>query len=394
MQITNLKKDRKFTVRVLKNSSVVGICEVVLPQMLLLKREDTFTKTISISMIDSVKRALLGKDWLKTLQIVIKAQIEYKEGEETGYYGQRSSSARPLDVNSNKKRNSGYSNSTKFSNTSSSFKNSLKGNEVKPTYSAKNRGSIFVVKDKNQKPEEIDEFGEVEKSFIDSIFGEDHVTDYSDVGKTLNDFIEDSTAQSRQLQEIEDPDTIKEKAKKFVPKLFDLQKVYYQQFNKANSTHKKLREFLIKYNEKFREISKKTNRLHECLESNQIRNDMATFITREENKKINNSLLMNLKELEIYKSLFKIKYGESDLEKFKKSNENNDEVRDKNVLLKVVENLFNRNNSLLGGLPEEKKIHLSYLVAKYNLKKPVEDSPIEMKEIEEIDDIRGILILI
>lgn len=60
-QITNLKKDRKFTVRVSKNNSVVGISEVVLPQMLLIKREENFSKQISISMIDLVKKIPFGK---------------------------------------------------------------------------------------------------------------------------------------------------------------------------------------------------------------------------------------------------------------------------------------------------------------------------------------------
>ncbi len=360
---------------------------MVLPQLLLLKRVENFTKTVAISMIDSIKRALLGKDFLRTLQIGIKARIEYSEGEETGITASRSSSAKPFDATSNTKRSSGFS--SNIANSTSGRKNSVK----KETKSSNNRGSIFVMKDKNQKMEELDEFGEPEKSFIDSIFGEEHVSDYNDVAKTLNDFIQDINQKSSKLQEIQDPNELKEKAKEFIPQLFNLQKVYYQEFNKANSTNKKLREFLVKYNEKFREIFKKSNRLHECLESNQIRNEMATFIIREENKKINNAILMNNKELEIYKSLFNIKYTQQDLANYKKNNENNDEARDKNLILKVVQNLFNKNHNSLGKLPDEKKIHLSYIVSKYKLKKS-EDGSEENLKLQEINENQGNINLI
>jgi hypothetical protein len=381
VQITNLKKDRKFAIRVLKGGCLVGITEAVLPQMLFLKREENFSKQITVSMTDTMKKNIMGKE-TKPMQIIVGAKIEYKE--EKVKNGARSSSARPvpsshaLQVNDakNGKKNS-------IQNSSPEKKN---GVELKESNKINPRGSIYVVKDKNEKPKliEIDEFGDVEKSFVDSIIGDDHATDLDNPDKNVKAFVEAFTNQSKEANdtEAENQQLLKEKSKILIPKLFELQKLYYSEFSRAVQVNSKLRELLIKYNEKFRSISKKSNRLREALESNLIRNDLTTFINKEENKRVLEATQIYKSELNLYKQLFKLEYNICDLTKFKHDKGSYEEDKEKKLLLKVISNIF-KDNNLLSKIPEEKKIHLSYLASKYRLKIDSEKDDGRIKE----DDI-------
>jgi hypothetical protein len=378
----------------------VGISEVVLPQMLLIKREENFSKQISISMIDLMKKSLLGKDWNKTLQIVVKAKIEYREDPygnpgsssalanynsngNSSTTGHRSSSAKPVNGNLSSLSNplaysldysAGKNSITNNSNTSPSKQrnNSLsnsagKKNSVKNNFNGP-RGSIYTIKDKNQKPEVYDEFGDLEKSFIDSIFNDDHLPDFEQIDKTLSEFIQEFNLEKNLILENSDTDAtlLYEKTKNLIPKLFELQKLYYSQFNKANSTNKRLKELLIKYNEKYRIIVKKTNRLREALESNNIKSELTSFINREENKRVVQTISTNKFEVDTFKKLFKIEHTNQELQKFKQNQDVNQGEKDKGVLLSIIENLYHKGN-IIEKIAEDKKIQFSYLIAKYGI---------------------------
>lgn len=377
-QITNLKKDRKFTVRVLKNGNLVGITELVIPQMFLLKREENFSKQISISMTEQMKRALMGKE-TKSMQIVVKAKVEYKED---GGNVQRSSSATP--ISSSATKNSVSSVKKQSSNNTSTVSSNQKASVyVKDNYKINDRGSIYVIKDKHEKPQmmQVDEFGEVDKSFIDSIFGDDHIADFDQIDKSVNDFIADFNIEAKESAQAPDVDTLKAKSKALLPKLFDLQKVYYSQFNNALKVNRRLKELLVKYNEKHRTMVKKNHRLKEALESNLIRNELTSFINKEENKGIDNALSLNRFELDIFKKLFKIDYTGKDVKKFADARNANTEEEEKKTLLKVLENLC-KNQDLFNRIPEEKRIHLSYLTSKYgvNISNRLEEAMIEEQD--------------
>ncbi len=341
-----------------------------------------------------MKKALLGKDWSKTLHIIVKAKIEYREDaysvnnpssvfNNTVYSqnGHRSSSAKPSNGNNSTAGNnplaysqdfsaSKNSNSSPSKNRNSSSSGNKKNSVKNGVSNFNNRGSIYTIKDKNQKPEIIDEFGDVEKSFIDSIFNDEHVADFDAVDKTLNEFIEEFNKDRSEFYEETDETLLTEKAKNLIPKLFELQKIYYSQFNKANSTNKQLKELLIKYNEKYRTIVKKSNRLREALESNNIRNELTTFLNKEENKRVVNTLNLNRCELDTFKKLFKIDQSNVEMQKFKQNQNPNQAERDKGMLLSIIENIC-QNKNFAEKVPENKKIQFSYLISKYGIK--VED---------------------
>lgn len=76
------KKDIKYTVKVTKSSSLIGICDFSIPFSFLCAKETMFDKTCSITMTDSIKRVLFGSKLTDTtkiinLSITIHANIRY-----------------------------------------------------------------------------------------------------------------------------------------------------------------------------------------------------------------------------------------------------------------------------------------------------------------------------
>jgi len=244
-------------------------------------------------MIDTIKKSLLGKDWTKSLQLVIKAKVDYKDENYTPYPGPRSSSARPGSAMESIK-NQGSGNKARQSTSGGRA-------SLKPMPGPYVRGSIFVMKDKNFKPEVVDEYGEPETSFIDNIFNEEFNQEFEGVEKVIQDFTTRFSILSKEASEETNPEYLRERVKNIIPQLFELQKIYYENFNNSTRVNRRVRELLIKYNEKFRTIIKKSNRLREALESNQIRTELTAFINKQDNKKAMEAISINKSELDIFK---------------------------------------------------------------------------------------------
>ena len=107
---------------------------------------------------------------------------------------------------------------------------------------------------------------------------------------------------------------MKFEATNLIEKLFKLQETYYKQFNESIKLNKNLKELLIKYNEKFRTFNKKAHRLNEKEETINIKTNLATFINREEGKRVNDALQNNKNnEMKIFQTMFNIKVNDKDL---------------------------------------------------------------------------------
>ena len=73
------KKDIKYSIKVTKNNSLIGISELIIPFQIFQKREKTFDKTCNINTTDSIKRVLFGNSTSdKVLKISIHSNLEYK----------------------------------------------------------------------------------------------------------------------------------------------------------------------------------------------------------------------------------------------------------------------------------------------------------------------------
>ena len=54
------KRELKYSIKTTKNSSLIGISDLIIPSSIISKRENVYDKTCSIAMSDSVKRVLFG----------------------------------------------------------------------------------------------------------------------------------------------------------------------------------------------------------------------------------------------------------------------------------------------------------------------------------------------
>jgi hypothetical protein len=105
--------------------------------------------------------------------------------------------------------------------------------------------------------------------------------------------------------------------------LFDLQGTYYNNYNSLCDLYQEFKSFLIQYNENFRTLMKKTNKLNENLESISLKNEFASYINKEENKQIKDTISTSKNEIKILKNIFNVNYNKLELEKYKEEMENN-----------------------------------------------------------------------
>lgn len=312
-----------------------------------LKREENLSKTLLIN--DFIKKSSIGK-------LIIKILINYPDSSTnklpkeilTKEY-MRSSSATPIDTKfphknyythhyGNNKTNigSGLKNLKNLINSvNSNFntfyikKNSNKknvhqgilGNKIKDKFNTNTNVLSSANKSLDSiKVEELHQIEDIDKSRIDEIFEESNDLEINSIGNKINDFIlEFKEKFTHELENNFDKlDEIdKESCRAIGNKLFELQKLYYGDYNTISKLYESFKGFLIEYSDQYRNLMKKTNRLNEAFESFNLKNEFASSINREENKRINEAVTINRNELKIYKNIFGIEYQLKDIIKYK-----------------------------------------------------------------------------
>ena len=77
-----LKKDIRYSIKILRNDSLIGISDFIIPSMLFMRKENFFEKICMINMTDSTKRLLFGNlSPSNNLRINIRAKITYMQGQ-------------------------------------------------------------------------------------------------------------------------------------------------------------------------------------------------------------------------------------------------------------------------------------------------------------------------
>jgi hypothetical protein len=72
------KKDIRYSIKVLRSDSLIGISDFIIPSVLLSRKEPFYEKVCVINMTDSTKRILFGNlSPTNTLRINIKANMQY-----------------------------------------------------------------------------------------------------------------------------------------------------------------------------------------------------------------------------------------------------------------------------------------------------------------------------
>lgn len=220
------------------------------------------------------------------------------------------------------------------------------------------RMSVYAIKT----PEE--EFLAAENTFIDPIFDDEHEEDFQNEDKALNDFIDKINEKfaSDVIQNETDEEVLRERAKEAVFSLFEAQRIYYTAFYKTQSLNRFLRELLVKYNQKYRCIYKKYNRLREQFESTSMKKNLHA-LNSDENKRILRAIEQSFNELEVYKGLFKLVYDQEEVQIFKEELPVRAQKK-RDLLKRIVKSINERHSDLLH---DDHRISLDYIVGKYQL---------------------------
>ena len=407
----------------MKEGSLIGISDFTIPNSLLSSKEEKFIKVCGVTMTDSTKRVLFGSvTTTKAIKLNIVATITYSEKPmnlkqshslpKTNVKSIVSPKGKVLknkyacDTNDivtktppmltfkkqlvsvgNQKLKSG-SKSTNISKITASAgqskKNSKPINNVHKKTSSKLNSS-------SKQPELIEpdvdpNIDPKDTSVIDEIV----LKEIGQIDEEFNSFQSKILEENNlnELKNIKDTDALLNKTKEVIGELFNYQTLFYERFKDSLSMKNRIKELLIKYNEKYRSILKKQHRLEEQEESHNIRTKIIVNIHRNESKQIQDMLPIKKAELELYKKIYNLSYNDKDIRKYysdleRRTKEAEDE--NQNLLLKILKGviakhgpltkIMNNNNS-----SQVEISNLNNVISKYKLPN---DENMKINEEEE-----------
>ena len=416
------KKNLKYSIKVTKNNSLVGISDLIIPPNIFSKKESSFDKICQITMTDSIRRLIFGNSLPNTIKINIHSSFQYLEKGEKFIKPaasnlslkkeeKRSSTPKKLENNLKKMKFGGSSNTylklnkeekkamnkkltedfKKRSNSKPHTNNLSSGgiplnvkNKTNPYQISKEKEVITA----NQKKEK----KEAEEELVDtSLIDEDLKNPVNNISSEFFDFIPNFEKQYplEKLNEFTDPYEMINYTKNIINELLDYQLNYYTILSNSVNLNHKLNELLIKYNEKYRLTLKKINRIEEENTKNEIKNEIITDIHRNEFNNLKQILPLKQRELELYKEMYSVNIDENELQKFsdeqmkqmeeKKSKDANTQL----LLIRVLKNIYNKygplNKLLNQSNSNEKEINnIVNLSIKYNL--PISEEVFENNE--------------
>ena len=421
------RKNLKYSIKVTKNNSLVGISDLIIPSNIFSKKESSFDKICQITMTDSIRRLIFGNSMPNTIKINIHSSFQYLEKGEKFIKPaasnlslkkeeKRSSTPKKLENNLKKMKLGGSSNTylklnkeekkamnkkltedfKKRSNSKPHTNNLSSGgiplnvkNKTNPYQISKEKEAITT----NQKKEK----KEAEEELVDtSLIDEDLKNPVNNISSEFFDFIPNFEKQYplEKLNEFTDPYEMINYTKNIINELLDYQLNYYTILSNSVNLNHKLNELLIKYNEKYRLTLKKINRIEEENTKNEIKNEIITDIHRNEFNNLKQILPLKQRELELYKEMYSVNLDENELQKFsdeqmkqieeKKSKDANTQL----LLIRVLKNIYNKygplNKLLNQSNSNEKEINnIVSLSIKYNL--PISEEVFENnKEFEYV----------
>ena len=224
----------------------------------------------------------------------------------TSYFAAMGSNGSAASFNTTKKNSTAKNGSIK-TNTFSSPNSKRFSTEKKNSTTGNNNNA--KTKQNNQ--------DDLDKSRIETLFDDNKIAGIENVGKNLEDFIAEFRARYKEKFEENPEDKTEEGFQKIIDQLFELQEIYYEDYGKASSLNNILKSYLITYSENFRYSNKKTNRLNELFESLAIKKEFSDVLNRQDNSRVTDSIDIHRKELKIYKNIFKLKYDQNLVEKYK-----------------------------------------------------------------------------
>ena len=360
------KKDIRYSIKILRNDSLIGISDFIIPAINLNRKENLYEKICIINMTDSTKRLLFGNlSQSNNLRINVRARITYIQGQ-----GNKNNKKVFSPKGINNKKNIGESSSPKINgnniymnnsnNNNSNYvfnkqqipmskkvpimKSSLMSNNNNNNINIGNRynkhnvnmADIMIQQQQQNLNQNIAANAEnqninIQKNnfFTKNSGGKkmspnpqpevDPQPDPTDtsviypeisnpiqpIDEEFTDFMQKFIEKNplEQLTQFNDINEMMIYTKNVIDKLLCYQQEYYERLKTSVAMNNRLNELLMKYNEKYRNIVKKVHRLNEETNSNDMRKDVVVNAHRTENLNLKQIIPLKIKELKLYQEM-------------------------------------------------------------------------------------------
>ena len=424
------KKNLKYSIKVTKNNSLVGISDYIIPSNVFNKRESTFEKTCQVTMTDSIRRLLFGNAAPNVFKINIHSTLQYLEKGEKFIKPassslsmkkeeKRSSTPKKLENNLKKMKFGTNSNSNlklskedkksmnkkltedfKKKSNSKSYSNNLSSSSL--PLNIKNKNHQQMTKDKEKEKINLSSNNKKERKESEempgdnSLIDEDLNTAIDPISSEFLDFIPNFEKKYplEKLNQFSDPYEMINYTKNIINELLNYQLNYYNILKKSVNLNKKFNELLIKYNEKYRLTQKKINKIEEENNKNEIQSELITDVHRNDFNNLKQLIPLKQTELELYKEMYAVNLDENELHNYSEEQMKQMEekkTKDENtqsLLVRVLKNIYdkygplnkivNQNNS-----NETERNNVIALSTKYNL--PISEEVMENKQLEYVN---------
>ena len=437
------RKNLKYSIKITRNNSLIGISDFIIPFQIFSKRESFYNKTCQMTMTDSIRRLIFGNISPNNIKTNVNANLQYlekgekfmkpnasnniikKEGKE-----KRASTPKKIDNKYNKNKygnltailklskeekekcdmnkklteevNKKRSNSKPLMNNISgkdnlNLKNKYyqKGKEqkkekekIKDIITNTNTNNI-INNNKNDEKNIIENFEDT--SDIDEDLKNNKELDNKDLSEYMKNYINEHPLEK--MDEFKEPYELMIYTKNNINELLNYQLSFYSTLNNSLNINKKFNNLLFNYNEKYRLVMKKINKTDEELKKDEIKEDLIKNNKFIANNNIEQILPLKQRELDLYKELFvnnrnknndeeKEKYNEEQMKQIeeKKAKDANTQL----LLIKILKNIYNKygplNNIINKENSDENEIkNILNLSEKYNL--PISEEVLEMENV-------------
>ena len=360
------KKDIRYSIKILRNDSLIGISDFIIPAINLNRKENLYEKICIINMTDSTKRLLFGNlSQSNNLRINVRARITYIQGQ-----GNKNNKKVFSPKGINNKKNIGESSSPKINgnniymnnsnNNNSNYvfnkqqipmskkvpimKSSLMSNYNNNNINIGNRynkhnvnmADIMIQQQQQNLNQNIAANAENQNINIQKnnfftknsggkkmppnpqpeVESQPDPTDTSviypeisnpiqPIDEEFTDFMQKFIEKNplEQLMQFNDINEMMIYTKNVIDKLLCYQQEYYERLKTSVAMNNRLNELLMKYNEKYRNIVKKVHRLNEETNSNDMRKDVVVNAHRTENSNLKQIIPLKIKELKLYQEM-------------------------------------------------------------------------------------------
>ena len=439
------RKNVKYSIKITRNNSLIGICDFIIPFQIFTKREGFFNKTCQMTMTDSIRRLIFGNISPNNIKININANLQYLEKGEKFIKSndsntvlkkeekeKRATTPKKFEHKLNKNKYGNLTTILKLSKDDKSGMNKKLTEEYKKRSNSKphmnnvsgnaslnlkiknhqkglkeqnkekekeiKKEKVVISNIKNDKKEEKEKEKNINKNFEDTsdidedLKNNNKTQDDKDILDFMNSFLKEHPLEK--MDEIKEPYELMIYTKNIINELLNYQLNYYSSLINNININKKFNQLLFNYNEKYRLTLKKINKINEETKKNEIKQDLINNKQNIENNNLKQLLPLKQQELDFFKGICILnqnkkieeeKYNEEQMKQIeeKKAKDANTQL----LLIRILKNIYNKygplNNILNKENADENEIkNILNLSEKYNLPISEENEILEMENVE------------